>query len=65
MRRYKFGPKLKKMSFHGEGRNCDWTRISEKGIEVDRAKIKIIEKLPPPTNMRGVRSFLGHAEFYR
>jgi len=40
-------------------------RISEKGIEVDRAKFEIIEKLPPPTNVRGVRSFLGHAGFYR
>lgn len=32
---------------------------------MDRAKINIIEKLPPPTNMKGVRSFLGHAGFYR
>ena len=36
-------------------------RISEKGIEVDHAKIETIEKLQPPTNVRGVRSFLGHA----
>jgi len=40
-------------------------RISGKEIEVDRAKIKTIEKLPPPTNVKGVRSFLGHARFYR
>ncbi|XP_022855332.1 uncharacterized protein LOC111376601, partial [Olea europaea var. sylvestris] len=40
-------------------------RISVKGIEVDRAKIQVIEKLPPPTSVKGVRSFLGHAEFYR
>ena len=32
-------------------------RISEKGIEVDRAKIETIEKLPPSTNVRGVRDF--------
>jgi len=38
---------------------------SEKGIEMDRAKIETIEKLPHPTNVRGVRSFLGHAGFYR
>ena len=37
-------------------------RISEKGIEVDRAKVEVIERLPPP---KGVRSFLGHAGFYR
>nr|CAN77154.1 hypothetical protein VITISV_021906 [Vitis vinifera] len=35
------------------------------GIEVDRAKIDVIEKLPPPTNVKGVRSFLGHVGFYR
>ena len=40
-------------------------RISIKGIEVDRAKIDVIEKLPPPTNVKGVRSFLGHVGFYR
>ena len=39
-------------------------RISAKGIEVDRAKIEIIEKLPP-TLVKGIRSFLGHAQFYR
>ena len=37
---------------------------SECGIEVDRAKIEVIEKLPPPINVKGVRSFLGHAGFY-
>ena len=36
-----------------------------RGIEVDRTKIKIIEKLPPPTSVKGVRSFLGHIGFYR
>ncbi|XP_056695198.1 uncharacterized protein [Spinacia oleracea] len=39
--------------------------ISERGIQVDRAKIEVIEKLPPPVNVKGVRSFLGHAGFYR
>ncbi|XP_038707240.1 uncharacterized protein LOC120002544 [Tripterygium wilfordii] len=40
-------------------------RMSQKGIEVDRAKIELIEKLPPPTSVKEVRSFLGHAGFYR
>ncbi|KAG9458840.1 hypothetical protein H6P81_003348 [Aristolochia fimbriata] len=40
-------------------------KISERGIEVDRAKIEVIEKLPPPRNIKGIRSFLGHAGFYR
>ncbi|GJT70930.1 reverse transcriptase domain-containing protein [Tanacetum coccineum] len=35
------------------------------GIEVDRAKIDVIAKLPYPTNVKGVRSFLGHVGFYR
>ncbi|XP_014632932.1 uncharacterized protein LOC114420453 [Glycine soja] len=40
-------------------------KISARGIEVDRAKIDVIEKLPPPLNVKGVRSFLGHAGFYK
>ena len=40
-------------------------KISSKGIEVDRAKIEIIEKLPPLTSIKGVRGFLGHVGFYR
>ena len=40
-------------------------RIFGRGIEVNRAKIEIIEKFPPPTLVKGVRSFLGHAGFYR
>ena len=40
-------------------------KVSCKGIEVDKAKIEIIEKLPIPVNVKAVRSFLGHAGFYR
>jgi len=39
--------------------------VSERGLEVDKAKIELIESLPPPTTVKGVRSFLGHAGFYR
>ena len=38
-------------------------KISRRGIEVDKAKI--IDKLPPPINVKGIRSFLGHVGFYR
>ena len=38
--------------------------VSERGIEVDKAKIKVIEQLLPPINMKAVRSFLGHVGFY-
>ena len=40
-------------------------RVSSKGIEVDRAKIATMEKLPPPKNVKGIRSLLGHAGFHR
>ena len=40
-------------------------KISNSGIEVDKAKIDVISKLPYPTNLKGIRSFLGHAGFYR
>ncbi|GJY53125.1 reverse transcriptase domain-containing protein [Tanacetum coccineum] len=40
-------------------------KISKSGIEVDKAKVDVIAKLPHPTTVRGIRSFLGHAGFYR
>ena len=40
-------------------------KISAQGIEVDKAKVETIEKLQYPTNVKGIRSFLGHAGFYR
>nr|GFC28831.1 DNA-directed DNA polymerase [Tanacetum cinerariifolium] len=39
-------------------------KISKKGIEVDKAKIEVISKLPHPTTVKGIRSFLGHTGFY-
>ena len=39
--------------------------VSELGIEVDKAKIEVIEQLPPPVNIKGIRIFLGHIGFYR
>ena len=40
-------------------------KISKKGIEVDKAKLDVIDKLPPPVNVKGIRIFWGHAGFYR
>ncbi|GJZ36200.1 reverse transcriptase domain-containing protein [Tanacetum coccineum] len=40
-------------------------KVSEAGLEVDKEKIAVISKLPPPTNIKGIRSFLGDAGFYR
>jgi len=39
--------------------------ISARGMEVDKAKIEVIARLPPSTSVKGVRSFLGHAGFCR
>ena len=39
--------------------------ISNKGIEVDKAKFKFISKLPPLTSVKVVWQFLGHAGFYK
>ncbi|RVW52152.1 Retrovirus-related Pol polyprotein from transposon 17.6 [Vitis vinifera] len=39
--------------------------ISKQGIEVDKAKVELIVKLPSPTNVKRVRQFIGHAGFYR
>ena len=39
--------------------------VSSKGIEVNKAKIELIANLPTPKTVKDVRSFLGHARFYR
>nr|GEW55968.1 reverse transcriptase domain-containing protein [Tanacetum cinerariifolium] len=40
-------------------------KISKNRLEVDRAKVNVIAKLPHPTTVKGVRSFLGHAGLYQ
>ena len=39
--------------------------ISGARLEVDQAKVSIIRNLIPATTVKGIRSFLGHAGFYR
>jgi len=39
-------------------------KIFYRGIEVDKGKVDVIEKLPPPTNVKGIWSFLEHVGFY-
>ena len=39
--------------------------ISSRGIEVNKAKIELISKLPSPTNVQTIRQFLGRVGFYR
>jgi hypothetical protein len=43
----------------------NWEKCYFMVIEVDKVKIKLILQLPLPTNVNGIRSFLGHAGFYR
>ena len=38
-------------------------KISEKGIEVDKAKIEVMMSLQPPTSVKGIRSFFGTRRF--
>ncbi|KAI5335295.1 hypothetical protein L3X38_025428 [Prunus dulcis] len=59
----KFDSQLGKVSVYGETRYC--VGVSSKGIEVDKAKIDITSNMAAPTSVKGVRSFLGHAGFYR
>ena len=40
-------------------------KISVVGLEVDKTKIVVIKTLMPPTTVKGIRSFLGHAGFYK
>ncbi|GJS92874.1 hypothetical protein Tco_0799842 [Tanacetum coccineum] len=37
-------------------------KVSGVGLEVDKAKIDVTTKLPPHTNVKSIRNFLGHAE---
>ena len=39
--------------------------VSREGIEVDKAKVELISNLPTPKCVKDIRSFLGHAGFYR
>ncbi|GKB32988.1 reverse transcriptase domain-containing protein [Tanacetum coccineum] len=55
----------KRVQFMGKGRHCHCYKDFKKGLKVDKAKIDMIAKLPHPTTVKGVRSFLGHAGFYR
>ena len=40
-------------------------QVSKHGLEVDKAKVKVIKRLPPPNDLKKLRWFLGHAGFYR
>ncbi|GJR94332.1 hypothetical protein Tco_0266506 [Tanacetum coccineum] len=53
------------MPLYGQGRKSLGHKILSLWIEVDKSKVDVIAKLPHPTTVKGIRSFLGHAGFYR
>nr|GEU46493.1 reverse transcriptase domain-containing protein [Tanacetum cinerariifolium] len=40
-------------------------KISKNRIKVDKSKVDVITKLPYPTTVKGIHSFLNHVGFYR
>ena len=58
------GTQLGKVPLHGPRGRHPWAPCVREGIEVDKAKIEVIEQLPPPVNVKGIHSFLVHAGFY-
>ena len=65
MSRQKSSSELGEMPFYGEEGIVLGHTISAAGLEVDQAKVVVIQTLIPPTTVKGIRSFLGHAGFYR
>ena len=51
------------MPFLGDGRIQH--KVSKSVMEVDKEKIEVIEKWPPKISVKGVRTILDHAGFYR
>ena len=39
-------------------------KVYKSYMEVYKAKVEVITKLPPPVFINGMRSFLGHSDFY-
>jgi len=65
MQEKELNSKLGKMSLHAKTGDCLRPWILRRGIEVEKAKIEVIPKLPPPKCIKDIRSFLGHAWLYR
>jgi hypothetical protein len=65
MRISQYFSQLGEMSLHGKKKGYSRTFDLGQGLEVDKMKIEVIEKLPTSTNIKDVRSFLRHASFYR
>ena len=64
MWRDQVGFELGKMSLYGARRLEVGHHISPQGIEVNKVKVEVIEKLPATTSVKAVRSFFRHVGFY-
>ena len=53
------------MTFYGNKRHCPWAQNFYNRAGSGLRKVSIIKTLLPPTTVKGIRSFLGHAGFYR
>ena len=53
------------MSFYGTWGVILGHIVSNKGIEVDKAKMEVIKKILPPTSIKDVSSFVGHVGFHQ
>lgn len=65
---------LRKHHLYGKLSKCEFFKTSvsflghvvgERGISMEEDKVKAIREWPAPTNVRGIRSFLGLAGYYR
>ena len=65
MRRGQFGPKLEKVPCYDTRKGGLGYVVSHRGIDVDKARTEVIERLPPLTFVKGVRRCLDHTAFYR
>ena len=61
----KVSAELGEVSLHGNTRIVLGHIVSREGTEVDKAKVELISNLPTPKCVKYIRSFLGHAVFYR
>ena len=60
-----FSLELGKIPFYGNRRYCLWAQNFCSRAGSGPSKVSIIKTLFPPTAVKGIRSFLGHAGFYR
>ena len=65
LRHHDLRMKLKKCSFLKLQTNYLGFVIKERGIQPEQEKVGVIKSLSPPTNLKGVRSFIGMCSYYR